>query len=120
VSLAAQALDFEIGAAAVESVTEGRRRLRWPLEAQHALVPCDTGEIIRDPAGFHGLLRRMPDGRAIDAFPRLRAHTSSKRRRHRLAITPPIEIGTGDRHRRQRVWKRRSFKSHYSAAARVL
>jgi hypothetical protein len=61
--------------------------------------------MIRNPAGFRGLLRRMPDGCAIDCFSRLGAHVPSKRRRRGLAIMPPVEIGTGHRHRRLRVCK---------------
>ena len=65
VGFAAKAFDFEIGIAAVEGVTEGRRGLRRPLESEHALAPRDAGEMIRNPARFRGLLRRMPDGCAI-------------------------------------------------------
>jgi hypothetical protein len=47
--------------------------------------------MVRDPAGFRGLLRRMPDGHAIDSFSRLGAHAPSKRKRRRLAN--PLDVG---------------------------
>jgi hypothetical protein len=106
VRLAAKAFDFEIGIAAVEGVTESRGGLRRPLESQHALAPGGAGEMVRDPAGFCGLLRRMPDGCAIDSRDFV-PMPSSKLRRRGLAITPPVEIGIDLDRCRSWVWKSR-------------
>jgi hypothetical protein len=74
VHLAAEAFYFEIWIAAIEGVAKRRRGLGRPLESQHALAPGDAGEMIRDSAGFRGLLRRMPDGCAVDALSGLSPH----------------------------------------------
>jgi hypothetical protein len=54
--VAPEASHLKIEVASVQCVTQGRRRLRRSLEAQHALIPCVTREPISFLAGFLGTL----------------------------------------------------------------
>jgi len=66
VRVATEAPHFEIEVARVQRVSQCRRRLRWPTEAEHALVLCVTGQPIGFFACLLGALCCRTNGRAID------------------------------------------------------
>jgi hypothetical protein len=66
--VAAEAADFEVAVASVQSVTEGRGRLRRTFVSEHALIPSKPGELIGFLASLPGALRRCTDRCAINAL----------------------------------------------------
>jgi len=46
VGIAANATNLEINVPCIERVADRRRQLRWPLQPEHAFVPCLAGEPI--------------------------------------------------------------------------
>ena len=73
--IAAETTDFKITVFGIERIAERGRWLRWSsLEREHAFILCLTGQPIGFPARFIGALGGSADRRAIDRFPRLRAH----------------------------------------------
>jgi len=61
VGVAAEAADFKIGVSRIERVAERGRRLRWPLEGEHALAPRLARQLVGLPARFSRALSRYSD-----------------------------------------------------------
>ena len=77
--VAAKTADFEVAVPGIERVAENGRWLRRTLEAEHALVPSDEGELVGVLAGFRCRLCRRPNRSPVNAFAKLVAHHPSKR-----------------------------------------
>src|ERR1700682_6539342 len=79
--LAAMSFDFEPTVAAIETLPDRRRRLRWPTIAFHLDRPCFRFGAVGSADGFRGFLTRAlranlraPDPATVDHLSRLRAH----------------------------------------------
>jgi len=66
--------NLEIAEARVERITQHWGGLSRPLETEHAIGPSFAGKDVSFASGIPGALRRRPDRRGINVFPRFRAH----------------------------------------------
>jgi hypothetical protein len=71
--VAAQASDFKIDVTSIEGVTECRRRLGQPAQAEHATVPGLAGELVgflpRRRGGCSEARTELPKIRSRDLVP---------------------------------------------------